>query len=166
MLSMKKSNSLLGRLSFGSDSKSVEEIIENPDRKFIAETIGDLYEKIDNMSGTVLEEQHVAELPIRIAELDLTSQGSESFTSEPLSFFKPMSDEVYKGYTIFEKEDAADEIDIFDEDTPRFGLIGIADTLCCALAWFMNCAHRNEIPKDEYGFMSTLGSLTGWLFQQ
>lgn len=174
---MKKSN-FFTRLSFGSDRKSAEETIDNsdresleevigdPDRNLVEQTIEDLYQKIDNTSESVLEDQHITELPISISELDMTSQESQNNTTELLSFFKPMSDEVYNGYTIFEKDDASETIETLGEPYPGLSTIAIADGLSSDLAWFVNCAHRNEIPRDEYGFMSTLGSLTGWLFQQ
>lgn len=163
---MRKSNPFFSRLSFGSDRKSAEETFDDLDRKLVEKTIDELYQKINNISKSVLEDQHVVELPIRISELDMTSQESENTTSESISFFKPMSDEVYNGYTILEKDDALETIENLGEPCPGLSTIDIADGSSSELAWFVNCAHRNEIPRDEYGFMSTLGSLTGWLFQQ
>ncbi|KAI7968836.1 hypothetical protein EIK77_002832 [Talaromyces pinophilus] len=163
---MKKRSSLLESLSLGSDRKSVEKTIDSPDRESVEEAIDDLYQKIHDISGSVLEDQHIAELPVRIFELDMTGQESENSTSESISCFKPMSDEVYKGYTIFEKEDASETIETLGEPYPGLDPIHVASGLSSELAWFVNCAHLNEIPRDEDGFMSTLGCLTGWLFQQ
>lgn len=59
---MKKRSSLLESLSLDSDTKSVEK------------TIDDLYQKIHDISGSVLDDQHIAELPVRIFELDMTGQ--------------------------------------------------------------------------------------------
>lgn len=162
---MKKSN-FFSRLLFGSDRKPAEETIGDSDRKLVEQTIDNLYQKIDDISESVLEDQHITELPLSISELDMTSQENKNKTSEPLSFFRPMSDEVYNGYTIFEKDDAYETIETLGEPYPGLSTIDIADGLSSELAWFANCAHRNEIPRDEYGFMSTFGSLTGWLFQQ
>ncbi|KAF3406501.1 hypothetical protein DPV78_001688 [Talaromyces pinophilus] len=163
---MKKRHSLLESLSLGPDRKSVEKTVDSPDRESVEEAIDDLYQKIHDISGSVLEDQHIAELPVRIFESDMTGQESENSTSESISCFKPMSDEVYKGYTIFEKEDASETIETLGEPYPGLDPIHVASGLSSELAWFVNCAHLNEIPRDEDGFMSTLNCLTGWLFQQ
>ena len=128
---MKRRVTLLGRLSSSSDGELVEE------------TIDDLYQKVDKSSESVLEAQHIAELPIRISELGMIGQESEISTSELISFFKPLSEEVYNGYTIFGKFDASETNETLGESYPVLDSIDIARGISSELAWFVICAHMN-----------------------
>jgi hypothetical protein len=44
--------------------------------------------------------------------------------------------------------------------------ISVADGLCIGLAWHLNGAMKDGIPKDEYGFKRGLGNFKGWQYYE
>lgn len=139
-------------------------------RYLVGLAIQSLYQDVAVITEPVLEDRHIATLPIRIMEWDLTHQEGERTKSEDISFFEPMSEADYSCYRIVATREAKFRLKGYKGllDKPPCGIsaLRIAYCLCTSLVWIVNGAHRAGIPKSEHGHERSLGSLTGWLHQE
>lgn len=124
--------------------------------------IQNLYQKVAAMTEPVLEDRHIATLPIRITEWGLTHQEGEHSKSEDISFFEPMSGADYNRYRIVATKEAKVRQKgykrVLDKPRPDMSAIRIAYCLSTSLTWVVNGARRA-------GIETSLGFFQGWLHQ-
>lgn len=139
-------------------------------RYLVGLAIQSLYQNVAVMTEPVLKDRHIATLPIRITEWDLTHQEDRRSKSEDVSFFEPMSEADYNFYRIVTTREAKFRIKgykrVLDKPPRGISALRIAYCLCTSLAWVVTGVRRAGIPKSEHGHERSLGSFTGWLHQE
>lgn len=139
------------------------------ERSQVEKAIEDLYEAIDGMDVTSLDRQQIAILPMRVYDLDICDQDPGSSDSKQLSFFAPMSDEVYKRYPLSEKDERTFHNSLqnfFKAQSARSTSINLANRLMNKFAWLVNGFSRPGIPINGRCFKSYLSGVSGWGFQE
>lgn len=139
------------------------------ERSKVEKAIEELYEAVDSMDVTVLDGQQIAKLAVRVYDLEIDDQDAGSSNSKQLSFFAPLSQELYKRYPLGEKEERTfhNSLHNFFKIPPgKSSAINLADDLTTQFAWFVDGHDRPDIPINGSCFKPTLGGLSGWGFQE
>lgn len=137
------------------------------ERPQVETAIEGLYKTVNEMPVILLDDENIENLSIQVYNLELPGQNSESSASKQLSFFQPMSEEDYSRYTLSEKDNER-HLKSFQRffDKPEYPAIITADILFLILAHLVDTAHRDGIPLRKYSSKQSLGSFTGWFWQE